>query len=356
MKTATALVFLLAGVAHGEETPEYPDHTDLSVYTSAVGSLKPITGIADWEIRRRHILEGFESAAGPIPNRAHLPPLDLRVEHTEARDGYLLQTVSLDDGAGGRITAFLYRPDKATKAQPVPGIIALHPTHPIGKGVVDGRGELPNRAYAKELAQRGYAVIAPDYPSFGGLKDHDFGTDGFKSGTMKGIANHMRCLDLLDSLVWVDADRIGAIGHSLGGHNALFLGLCDPRIKAVVTSCGWTPFHDYFGGKLDGWTSDCYMPLLRTQYHLDPNRVPFDFHELIAALAPRPFFTNSPLHDDNFDVGGVVKAMPKIATIYQLYGASENLEARYPNAAHDFPPEVREEAYRFLDSALRPGR
>ena len=40
-------------------------------------------------------------------------------------------------------------------------------------------------------------------------------------------------------------------------------------------------------------------------YGLDLKKVPFDFPELIAALAPRGFFTNSPLHDANFDVEGV---------------------------------------------------
>ncbi len=32
----------------------------------------------------------------------------------------------------------------------------------------------------------------------------------------------------------------------------------------------------------------------------DPKKLPFDFTEIIAALAPRPFFANAPVHDDNF--------------------------------------------------------
>ena len=47
------------------------------------------------------------------------------------------------------------------------------------------------------------------------------------------------------------------------------------------------------------------MPLLRERYHLELAQVPFDFPELIAALAPRAFFTCSPLRDANFDVEGV---------------------------------------------------
>ena len=84
----------------------------------------------------------------------------------------------------------------------------------------------------------------------------------------------------------------------------MFVGAFDPRLKVIVSSCGWTPFHDYYGGKIAGWTSDRYMPRLRTCTSLNPDRVPFDFYEVVAALAPRGFFSNSPLGDDNFAVAG----------------------------------------------------
>ena len=73
------------------------------------------------------------------------------------------------------------------------------------------------------------------------------------SGSMKAIWNNLCAVDLLQSLPQVDGERIGCIGHSLGGHNAMFLGVFDERVKAVVSSCGWTPFHDYYGGKIAGF-------------------------------------------------------------------------------------------------------
>src|SRR5581483_2925308 len=122
---------------------------------------------------------------------------------------------------------------------------------------------------------------------FGDLAKYDFKNDSYISGTMKGIWNHMRSVDLLTARDDVDPERIGAIGHSLGGHNSMFVGVFDERLKVIVSSCGWCPFHDYYGGKIAGWTSDRYMPLLKTKYDLDPTRVPFDFYELVSALAPR---------------------------------------------------------------------
>src|SRR5437588_7907531 len=106
---------------------------------------------------------------------------------------------------------------------------------------------------------------------------------------MKAIWNNVRAVDLLQSLSGVDAEKIGCIGHSLGGHNAIFTAAFDTRIKALVSNCGFTTFPKYYGGNLKGWTSDRYMPRIASAYHLKPDAVPFDFTEVIAALAPRAF-------------------------------------------------------------------
>src|SRR5690606_8245329 len=143
----------------------------------------------------------------------------------------------------------------------------------------------------------------------------------------------------------VDPSRIGVIGHSLGGHNAMFVALFDERLKVIVSSCGWCPFHDYYGGKIAGWTSDRYMPRLRDVYGLDPSRVPFDFYEVVAALAPRPFLSCSPVSDSNFDIEGVKKAIPRAREVYRLLGVEDQLKLTTPECAHDFPTEVRRDAY-----------
>jgi pimeloyl-ACP methyl ester carboxylesterase len=230
-------------------------------------------------------------------------------------------------------------------------MLALHQTIGIGKGEVVGLGGSPNLHYGRELAQRGYVVLAPDYPSFGDYP-YDFQDSRYVSGSMKGIFNHLRAVDLLQSLPQVDGQRIGVIGHSLGGHNAMFAGVFDERLKVVVASCGWTPFHDYYDGKIAGWTSDRYMPRLRTAYALDPDRVPFDFYEVVAALAPRGFFSNSPTGDGNFAVAGVRKGEAKAREVFSLLGAADRLQIRYPECGHDFPADVRREAYAFIDRVL----
>jgi hypothetical protein len=81
--------------------------------------------------------------------------------------------------------------------------------------------------------------------------------------------------------------------------------------------------------------------------------IPFDFPELLGALAPRPVFINAPLRDANFRWQSVDQVINAASAIYHLYGALQNLRVQHPDCEHDFPPEVREAAYRFLDEHLR---
>jgi len=168
---------------------------------------------------------------------------------------------------------------------------------------------------------------------------------------MKGIVNHIRAVDLLVSLPEVGSRRISAIGHSLGGHSALFVAAFDKRIRAVLTSCGFTSMAYYYGGNLKGWSSDRYMPLIAGVYHNSPKELPFDFSDILLAIAPRAVFVNAPLHDSNFDVEGLKDCLMRVKSKF----TDRRLAVEHPDSGHDFPPDVRGRAYRFLDRALRVG-
>jgi dienelactone hydrolase len=235
-----------------------------------------------------------------------------------------------------------------------------HPTNKDGKAQTAALVGEATRHYGHQLAQQGFVCLIPDYPSFGDYQDYDFqqlapNSDEplYVSGTMKAIWNNIRAVDLLESLEYVDSERIGTIGHSLGGHNALYTAVFEPRLKAVVTSCGFTGFHDYYGGKLAGWTSDRYMPRIRDVFKNDPDQMPFDFHEVLAAIAPRGVYVAAPLHDANFDNAGVRKVIAAAEGVYELLGAKDKLVATYPDCKHDFPDDVRAKAYEWLKRELK---
>lgn len=347
--------------------PTQINHADLSIRLDENGNPIPVRSAEDWQLRRRQILAGMQDAMGPLPPQAELPFAATVIEERQIGDvrritltiavegnDHLPFDLYIPAALAEKITAASFSADLASLPAPVrlPAVLALHPTGEAGKRIVAGEAGKPGRQYAIELAQRGYVVAAPDYPSFGDLKNYDFAADNYVSGTMKAIVNHRRCTDFLSALPFVDSQRLGVIGHSLGGHNAIFQAVFDERLKVIVSSCGWCPFGDYYGGNITGWTSDRYMPLLKTKYNLDVARVPFDFYELVAALAPRTFVSVSPVADDNFDVQGVRKAIPVAGTIYSLLNARENLVLLTPDCGHDFPADIRLQVYGILDRAL----
>ncbi len=331
--------------------PFYADKAKLLVYLDGAGKPVPIQKAADWEKRREHILAGMQQAMGPMPPDARKVPLDLRVEGEETLAKVVRKRITFAVEKDDRVTAYLLIPrDLKGKA---PAMLCLHQTTRIGKGEPAGVGGLPNLHYALELAERGYVALAPDYPNFGDYKVDAYAR-GYDSATMKGIWNHRRAVDLLQALPEVDGERIGCIGHSLGGHNALFVAAFDPRLKVVVPSCGFNSFFKYQKGNLTGWSHKGYMPRIADVYGRDAAKMPFDFTEVVAALAPRAVFINAPLRDDNFEVGGVRDCVAAAGPVYRLLGAAENLEAVYPDAGHDFPQDVRQKAYAFIDRHLRP--
>lgn len=329
-------------------------HDDLSWFLDAQGHKQPVKSVADWEKRRVDILKHMQDVMGPLPDRSHLPPLDLKITETFDGDGYKRHTCSFTNLLDERVTAYLYVPDGIKPGERRPGALALQPTGDQGKAIVDGRGpHAQNRAYGIELAQRGYLVVAPDYPSFGEQKNYDFKASRYASGTMKAISDNLRCIDLLQSRDDVDGAKIACIGHSLGGHNTLFTAAFDVRVRVAVTSCGWTPFHHYLGGKsLANWAQDRYMPRIRDKYRADPDQMPFDFPEVLAAIAPRALFSSSPINDENFSIEGVRAGAAEVQRVYNLLGTGSGFLIRTPDYAHDFEDATRREAYQFMDARL----
>ena len=331
--------------------PQYKNHRQLLTVQTDNGDEAPVTNPEEWGRRREHILRNVESVMGALPDPSQRVPLSTEVisqEDTEHYTRYKLRyrATALDD-----VPAWLLVP-KGLR-QPAPAMVCLHQTAKEGKDSPVGLAGRATLYYAHELAKRGMICIAPDYPSFGEYEfDFSSPTHQLASGSMKAIWNNLRAIDLLESRVDVDRERIGIIGHSLGGHNAIFTAAFDLRIKAVVTSCGFTGFHDYYDGNLAGWTSDRYMPRIRDQFANDPDQVPFDFHDLVAAIAPRPFFTCSPVHDTNFEVRGVREVIAAASEVYGLFGAKDLLRAEYPDCGHEFIDPVRFQAYDWLDEVF----
>jgi hypothetical protein len=338
------------------------DRENLLQFHAAPDRVAKVETRADWLKRRAEIIAGMEAIMGKLPDAKKRVPLEVTVESETDCGSYVRREISYFAEPGSRVPAFLLVPKSVLAGKgKAAGILALMPTNNVegNRPVVgiNGPNPKPNRNYGEELAQRGFVVIAPPYPHLADYQP-DLKGLGYASGTMKAIWDNIRALDVLAETPGVSPNGFGAIGHSLGGHNSIYTAVFDQRIKVIVSSCGFDSFLDYYREKPavwragQGWTQERYMPRL-AEYAGRLQEIPFDFHELVGALAPRAFFVNAPLRDSNFKWESVDRVIAAARPVYQLYGVPERLVVEHPDCEHDFPNEIREKAYAWLARWLK---
>lgn len=328
--------------------PDYAEHADLTYRLNEAGERLSVRERSDWELRRSQIADHFRRVAGGFPWEGRASELDVRVEDEVREKEFVRRRVSFVSEPGDRVGAYLFLPRRRSGRRPA--ILCLQQTTQMGAKEPSGLAGSPSMHYGLELARRGFVVLAPDYPTFGEHRWRFTPDNGYASGTMKAVWDNRRAVDLLAALPEVDARRIGCIGHSLGGHNAIFTALFEPRLRAIVSSCG---FSSFVKDDVPSWTGPRYMPRIAALFGSDPRQVPFDFTELVAAIAPRPFLACAATRDNDFDVSGVKDVLQSARMVYRLYGAERKLQGFYPDSPHDFPEDARLRAYRFLETHLK---
>ena len=337
------------------------DRLNLLQFRDTSGNVQPVKSPADWQKRRAEIVKGMVAVMGPLPGNERRVKLDVEVEEEVDAGKYIRQLITYQSEPGSRTPAYLCVPKSvfAGKGGKARAVLCLHPTdNKVGHKVVLGLGGREGRQYAAELAERGYVTISPAYTHLANYWPN-LGKLGYVSGTMKAIYDNTRALDLLETLSYVDAKPgFGAIGHSLGGHNTIYTAVFDKRITVMASSCGFDAYPDYYDGAERnwffgrGWCQIRYMPRL-SDYRGRQKEIPFDFPELLGALAPRPFFVHAPLRDSNFRWKSVDVCAKAAWPVYKLLGNENDLIIKHPDYPHDFPGDMREAAYKTIDSVLK---
>jgi dienelactone hydrolase len=299
---------------------------------------------------------------GPFPERA---PLELELGPSEDRGDHTRALVSYAVEPGERVPAWLLRP----KGEPPPGgwpaVLAIHQhagNYELGKSEPAGLSPDAMYHYGLDLCRRGYVALCPDQLCFEdrrapavlrganpfldgpGYERFEF-TGRLLAGAClqtKYLHDLAAALDVLESLSDVDRGRIGAFGHSLGGQEALWLTWYDRRVRAAVSSCGFGQIATLLR---DGINHNfaLYVPGLLQQGDMDA---------LVAGLAPRPFMLAAGADDPIFPVDGVRAIAERAAAAYDDAGAPERFRALIFQGGHGLPPEVKSEAYAFLDRWL----
>lgn len=312
-----------------------------------------------WLRSRDEVMGRWLDVLGALPAAVE-PTYQVTDEATETT--HRRMRIEYPTGDGDRVPAFLLVPPGDG---PFPAVVALHPTAEAGKADVATRDGRDGRRYGVELVERGYVVLAPDTITAG--ERIDAGEKPYRTASFvasrpevspigKILADHRQAVSVLGSLPYVDASRIGAIGHSLGGYNAWFLASVDERVRAVVSSCGYATFAGdpdlHHWGERD-WFS--HFPLLSRD--LSRGTVPFEFHEIVALVAPRPLFTWLTTADRFFpNWVESMRGLDRVHRVYDELGHGEAMVTWLGHGPHDFPDAVREAAYAFLDKELIPAR
>lgn len=327
------------------------------------GRCAPVATPGEWKAKRRRIQVSWSYLLGNGPSQP--PALQARTLWEEARDGYRLRKLAYRVEADEEITSYLLIPERIEGR--APAIVSCMPTTKHGNAAMIGQAENEYWWYSIELARRGYIVLTQEVFSTGeritpGLQALDTTAlyrkhpDWSMLGKM--LWDHRRGVDYLESLDSVDRTRIGAIGFSLGAHNAALLAAYDERIAAAVSNAGIM----HFAGSANpfAWARQAveegagvsrftYMAPLRK--YLQAGETPTDWHELQALIAPRPYLDMNSV-GDTWKSG--LAAARQLRRLYRFLGAPDAFDYHVYDGGHSFPKPIRERAYAWLDRTLRP--
>lgn len=123
------------------------------------------------------------------------------------------------------IPSILYKPHDATAENPVPALVWVH-------GGPGGQSTTGYNATVQHLVNHGYAVIAANNRGSSGYGKTFFHLDDKRHGE-EDLQDIVYARKYLETLPWVDKDRIGIIGGSYGGYMVAAALAFEPEVFDV---------------------------------------------------------------------------------------------------------------------------
>ena len=359
--------WLLLGIAASgsrAEEPMRPRSDPPEIVSSWDDLTAGIKTAEDWAKHREGLHQRFLDLIRD-PHKPAQPPLDVQVHETvEVHGLYTRQLISYAVEESERAHAYLALPKRETSAnEKLPAIVVMHGTFPQGIEQAAGLVDDATKAHLHHLVQRGYVVIAPEHFVSGRRipPEGAYDTTRFHqkhpewTAVGKFTYEHSIAINVLETLEAVDKDRIGAMGHSLGGQGTIFLSAYDTRVKAAVDNCSAAFFRH--NSSVTEWSRDhwyVYFKHIRPQL-LEGQLPPIDFHEVMALSAPRAFLDVSALNDGpRLTQKQRVLMLLRVADVYELLGVPQNFEFFVHQRGHSMPVETRELMGAFFDAHLKP--
>ena len=336
-------------LADVQRPPEKPSPFDVGTMKPLLVTEggEPIRDLAEWTQRREAVRAAWLSFLGPMP----APPANNTIEvlKSESLVEGTRQLIRYECEAGLFVEAYLLRPDSTKFPGPRPGVVALHPTTASTFDETAGVSGQEPRQLGLLLMRRGFVVICPRCFLWQDAETLPIAVEKFRArhpdtlGMHKMLYDAKRATDILVAQPNVDAKRIGAVGHSLGAKEALYLAAFDDRIQAAVASEGGLALRS------TNWEASWYLGPKIRETSFERNH-----HELLALMAPRAFLilggeTGPGAADGERSWPLIEAALP----VYRLYREQPRLGLLNHRQGHSIPDEAGAKLIEWLETYLK---
>ena len=304
-----------------------------------------ITTLDQWRPKRDELRQWWLDFLGPMPaERASVPKLTVVAE--DRPEGVIRQLVRYEVEPGIETEAYLLKPAKqAGKAR---GIAVFHSTVNYTIRQPAGLEGPPEKHFGLRHAREGCVCFCPrnylwpttSEPRLNAASEAKKFAERMPNtkGMGKMLYDALVAVDILAALPEVDAARLGAVGHSLGAKEALYIAAFDERIKATVSSEGG------IGTRDSNWDAIWYLgPTIK-----EPS-FKHEHHELLALVAPRPFLLVGGNSADGVNGWSFIAAANDV---YELHGKPSRLGFYNHGKGHAVPPEAEARIQEWLMTYL----
>ncbi|WP_198036645.1 MULTISPECIES: dienelactone hydrolase family protein [Arenibacter] len=312
-------------------------------------------------------------------------------------DGLHIEELTWQLPYGRPVEAIFMKPENSTGR--LPAILGLHDhagkkyfgkrkitktsdnQHPLI--VEHQKSDYEGRAWANEMAKRGYAVLVHDafsfasrrvfyedmagiewgplkaegrtdenpedvrnieaYNEWAGHHEHVMAKSLFSAGTSYTgmvLAEDRIALDILSARKDVDPDRIGCGGLSGGGLRTVFLGGMDARIKCAVCVGFMSTWKDFLLNRSYTHTWMTYAPGLANY---------LDFPEIFGLRVPLPTMVQSNNQDGLYTLPEMKKADDILAEVFAKAGHPEKYSGKFYDGGHKFDVQMQNDAFDWFD-------
>lgn len=342
---------------------KFPEHKPGGLLDGGTG---PITTKAGWETKAAEVRKNMQwmlgdatPAANPKLTPSPLPPVSPDVADWVIRRsttgpmtpdfGWLTDDASATASRPitfNGVKGTLYYPARANPGAKLPTVIFLHGySYPLGYMWASRTSWHP----IQSLVTGGYAVLAFDQCGFGTRMNEAaafFDKTPHWSQMGRMVQDARAAVDVLSKDPAVDASRISLLGYSLGANVALHTAALEPRVHGVVAVCGFTPMRTDTADKGAGGIGrfSVEQPLLpRLGFFLGQEaKIPYDYDEMLASLAPRPVYVLAPKYDRDANQADVHAAILAARKVYGLYDASDKLRSEEPWDYNQFAGDMED--------------